>query len=154
MKRFLVVTAAMLLTVGAVYGYSTNVPFYLDNADSGGVGTGGTQAAYVGLHNNSSEDVVITVAYFSADGVALGPATGNTAVITANASVSFRPGGDFQGASESAAAAAIPDRPTPDGKLNGSIVISWTDGVEGTIQGREHQQTDSFAAAYLLPPGQ
>ena len=161
MKRFLIVTAVMVLTVGAVYGFSTNVPFYADTGGTSGSGTGvGQQSAYIGIHNNSSASVVITLKYFSADGVDLGPPTDNTATIIGNSSVSFRPAADYSegatpgGGSETDYAATIPDRPTTDGSApNGSIVISWVTGDENTIQGREHQQNNAFAAAYLLPPG-
>ena len=152
MKRLLIVAVAMVFTVGGVYAFSTNVPWFVDNDGPAGDGASG-QAAYVGLHNNSSADVVITVQYFTANGVDLGPAEDNTANIVGNSTVSFRPGGNFDGTSESAAAAAVPDRPTVDGKLNGSIVISWTAGDELTVQGRELQQGSGQMSAFLLPPG-
>ena len=137
MKKVLVV--AVMLGAGLAYASTLGVPWFVDNAPTGanpplGAGTMGI----IFIHNNHSEALEVTVAYYTAVGNYIGPDTGNTFSISPQASLGFRPVADDT-AAESAAARLIPNRPRTtdppsntnnDGKANGSLVFEWMGPAE------------------------
>ena len=128
MKKVLVV--ALMLGAGLAYASSLGVPWFVDNAPTGAnpsLTTG--DLGIIFLHNNHTEQIEVTVAYYTAVGAFIGPVTANTFLIEPQASLGYRPVKD-DASSESAAARAIPNRPrttTPpnDNKKNGSCVFTW-----------------------------
>ena len=132
MKKVLVI--ALMLGAGLAYASSIGVPWFVDNAGLGSwpPATPGNMG-FVYLHNNATEELTCTIAYYTDQGFYIGPTTDNTFVIAANASTAFRPVADDPALETSGL--LIPNRPrttlppsTPenDNKKNGSIVISWT----------------------------
>ena len=162
MKKFAIVAGVMLVASGAAFAFSLGVPFFADNGETGtsaALPTSGSRA-FVGLHNNTLLDIVITLAYVSSDGTPLvqqslegvdSDADGeidsfppflnsgaenyrNTGLIPALSTVSFRPS-STDTAQESLAARRIPNKPSWwHTKHNGSIAVSWgSTGVVGAL---------------------
>ncbi len=199
MKKLAFIT---LLVVGSLaLASSLNVPWFSDNADPASDPTGKAKG-FVALHNNLAESITCKITYYSADGSKLNYAensdgTGaineawedttrlfiwsnsyNTFVISANATVSFRPVAyDPSGActlaevqadkdpkgAESDAAVVVPNKPiygaesegpspTTTSKANGACVIEWSGGASD-VQGRYAEGKAGIESAYLLPSG-
>ena len=134
MKKVLVI--ALMLGAGLAYAGSLAVPWFVDNAATGSnpPALNGTVGG-IYLNNTSTEVLEVTVAYFTATGVPIGPWTYNTFVISPNASLGYRPVAD-DSAFESVEARKIPNRPlgTLDGndnKKNGSCTFTWAEPVGG-----------------------
>jgi len=148
---------------------SVSVPWFVDNSGPGQTLPPGNQqtTTIIYLNNSSDDDLVCAIAYFSQDGEELGPFTNNTFVIPALSTVAFRPVADDlldpttnPAGQESAVGAAVPNRPTTDGKKNGSIRITYEDqGGTVKVTGKSEswrfvQTANGFASnnsAYLLP---
>lgn len=160
----------MVLTLAACFAYaaSLSVPWYMDNTAVPGK-LPPTQTGVLGLvylHNNLPTDVVCEIAYYTQEGLLLDFAEGqsNTFEIAAMSSVAFRPAVSdpiSNGGQEADPAMAVPNRPTNDGKKNGSIVVSWTTGGLNDVQGivLQTQNVGGGLTARLLqwgtllPPG-
>ena len=167
MKKLTIVALA-LMVAGVAFASSLNVPWFVDNSAAASkfppVSPGVSGIVY--LHNNKTETITCSIAYYSQEGVSLGPAApGNTFVIAANASIAFRPVAydpdSVTGGQEAVdAGLLVPDRPTVDGKKNGSLVVTWL-GEATDVQGiyTMNQYAGGINAgklvsyAYLLPPG-
>lgn len=159
MKKLYVL--AMVLTVAACFAYAStmSVPWFVDNAATkcGLPPVTGGIVGLVYLHNNQATPIVCEIQYYSQEGALLGPATDNTFSIPALATIAFRPYADdpaSAGGMEAAAAALVPNRPTEDGKKNGSIVIKWA-GDPGLVQGivLQTQNVDGTGTGRLLQWG-
>ena len=193
MKKVMLIT---VLAVGSIaLAASLNVPWFADNAAAH---TGGNPSTgimcLVALHNNLGEDITCGIAYYAADGT---PVDGvdttdrlyvladdyNTFVITANATVQFRPVADdpspaadihpnssLTKGQESNSGVVVPNRPmytVAEGqpgygfteKENGALVVTWViDPVEGTpnaasVQGRVESGNANKGWAQFLLPG-
>ena len=195
MKKYAII--AMVMIGGVALASSLNVPWFVDNAavNVGLLPPSGT-LALVALHNNTNDTVTCWIDYYAADGTPLDydnqaggleteidptvaeggtreyiwSATYNTFVITANATVQFRPVAHDPGGTTSDPAAAdggqesetgmvVPNRPRYLGwnaaftkKKNGALVVTWT-GDPSDIQGRYCEWGQNMQAAYLLPAG-
>lgn len=154
----------------SVYASSLAIPWFSDNAPAAnkipGVNNGTT--ALIILKNNRTDSVECSIAYYSAEGLSLGPnAPDNTFSIDPLASISFRPciadPSSTPGGQESNAAVAVPDRPQDvDTKKNGSATISWVGGdsdVQGMVTFFQTSTAPSdnsavtFSYGSVLPPG-
>ena len=131
-----------MLGAGLAYASTLGVPWFVDNAATGINPPLDKTLGILFIHNNHSEDVEVTVAYYTSVGDYIGPDFNNTFVIDANSSLGFRPVEDDP-AVESAAALAVPNRPRTtdppsntnnDNKKNGSMVFSWL-GDPGYLSG-------------------
>ena len=132
MKKVLVI--AIMLGAGLAYASSIGVPWFVDNAPTGvHPPTSSKAESYIYIHNNHSEQLEVTVAYYTAVGAYIGPDYDNTFVIEPNASLAYRPVVNDT-VFESLAAQAIPNRPRftyppsntdNDLKKNGSVVFTW-----------------------------
>ena len=132
MKKVLVI--ALMLGAGLAYASSIGVPWFVDTAGTG-VHPPKTSKAegFIYLHNNHSEALEVTVAYYTAVGNYIGPDYDNTFIIQPNASLGYRPvATDWLYESEEAR--KIPNRPRMtyppsntlnDTKKNGSCVFTW-----------------------------
>lgn len=168
MKKVYMLGMVLVMAACFAYAASLSVPWYVDNAAvpgkvppvSGGV------LGLVYLHNNLDEAIVCEIAYYSEVGVFLGPEAPDptTFSIPALSTVAFRPYASDPisgGGQESDVAMAVPNRPTDDGRKNGSIVVSWTTGGANDVQGivLQTQNVDGTTTGRLmqwgtlLPPG-
>lgn len=175
MKKLYVL--AMVLTLAACFAYAStmSVPWFTDNAPAGcglppttGLVAGKAQVGLVYLHNNLNDELVCSIEYFTQEGDSIGPLANNTFTLPALATVAFRPTvhdpvTPGTKGMESVVAQAIPNRPTVDGKDNGSFVITWS-GDPGLVQGvllqtqNANRSADMNAANFLqwgtlLPAG-
>ena len=174
MKKVLVI--ALMLGAGLAYASSLGVPWFVDNAPTGvHPPTSAKAEGYIYLHNNHSEALEVTVAYYSAVGDYVGPDYDNTFIIQPNASLAYRPV-QYDTAFESAEAILIPDRPrytyppsntNHDGKKNGSVVYTWLGDSSymsgaywlcqiGATNASSTDSTEQFVYmgyGHLLPPG-
>ena len=156
MKKFGFIAAVVVLGAGVAFANSLSVPCFVD-----GGGTNG----YIALHNNLDTELMFGVIYFSGEGEQLEfdplEVSNNTAVIPANATVSYRP---VSQVGESALANTIPGRPVWSGassiptaatNWNGAAVISWSQGDGQSLQGRyqELNTNNNSMMGFLLPPG-
>lgn len=155
MRKFAAIAAVMVLGAGVAFAASLNVPFFLDNApaDNAFPPTFGNKA-FIALHNNLTDDLVVAVDYFSAgtDGTVqnLTP-TANTFLLPARATYSFRPVADEPLTEVAIAGATVPNM--TGSEIAGSITISWVGGPSD-VQGRMIQlDPDAGVFGYLLPPG-
>lgn len=153
----------MALIGGMAFASSLGIPWFVDNApESQGFAWPPTQGTrtYIYLHNNTTNDIVCSIAYYSAEGQFVGPQDSpdtpyddTTFEIPALSTVSFAPVANLgPTGGESTVAAAIPNRPVPDNKKNGSAVITWAGGPND-IQGMLATANSSLSYAHLLPPG-
>ena len=153
----------MALIGGMAFASSLGIPWFVDNAaESQGAAWPPTQGTrtYIYLHNNTTDDIVCSIAFYSAEGQFVGPQDDlntpyddTTFVIPALSTLAYAPVADLGSTGgESAAAAAIPNRPLPDGKKNGSAVITWAGGPND-IQGMLATANTLLSYAHLLPPG-
>ena len=133
MKKVLVV--ALMLVAGLAYAGSLAVPWFVDSAPGtdGNPPQGNGVAGSIYLNNTSTEELEVTIEYFTAVGDSIGPATFNTFVIAPKASLGFRP---VQDGGESIEAAKIPNRPMStvppnDNKKNGSCTMTWAEPAGG-----------------------
>ena len=157
---------------------SLSVPWYVDNAGAAVrlPPRDGLVSTLIYLHNNRATALDCTIAYYTQDGVFVGPPDGSNGFsIPANASLAFRPVADdpasVLGGQEGAAGVAVPNRPLGtangnDNKKNGSIVIQWTGsatdvqgvcstygspaGMEPATAGNPNGMS-AYSFAYLLP---
>lgn len=168
MKKLGILAATMALCT-SVYASSLAIPWFVDNAAvaNGIPGKTNGVTGIIVLKNNTTDDVTASIVYYNAEGTELGPfAPNNTFEIPALASVSFRPVANdpstTAGGQESdPAGTSIPNRPTTDGKKNGSATISWAGGssdVQGIVTYFQTAtaasgETVTFSYGTLLPPG-
>ena len=176
MKKLAIVAVAMTLITGMGFASSLAIPWFVDFAPhepGAGLPPASGVASVVYLKNNTGEEVVARIEYFTSTGVAIGPAPdeaggpGNSFAIAALASVGARLGGTDTTSEASPGGADIPNRPLGtdggnDGKKNGSARISWV-GDPGDIQGSivtwdaSGRATGGVSAIYgyshLLPAG-
>ena len=186
MKKVAMIT---LLAIGSIaMAASVSVPWFLDSGPTGaGIPPSSGAVSIVALHNNLDTPVTLSIMYYSDDGTELtgldDPLIGgdrdyvwasdyNTFVITANATVQFRPVAQDPVplidplnplGLESASGIVVPDRPrygagTSTAKKNGSLAVSWVtggpDGATGnSVQGRYVEYMGVNQGMYLLPPG-
>ena len=177
MKK-MVLTLGLVVIASSAFAASLSVPWFVDNAPnavgpipSGAVGS----VAVVYLHNNYDKDVLCRITYYSELGVKQDFASGvsDTFVIPALSTINFRPVAVNDTGTlpqESAAGAAVPDRPTDtaipgnDGKKNGSLVIEWAvpDDVDpaqgngminGIVTQARRDANGFFTWGTLLPTG-
>ncbi len=153
----------------SVYASSLAIPWFVDNAPAANFipGKANGVTGIVILKSNRTDALTCSITYYSAEGVELGPfAPDNTFVIPALSSVSFRPVSDdpntTAGGQESSVAQAVPNRPSTDGKKNGSASVSWVGGnsdVQGLVTYFQTSVAPSdnsavtFSYGSLLPPG-
>ena len=133
MKKVLVI--ALMLGTGLAYASSLGVPWFVDNAPTGIHPPKAAKVeGYIYVHNNHTEALNVTIAYYTMEGAYIGPdGPDNTFDIQPNASIAFRPVQD-DSIYEANAARAIPNRPRftyppsntdNDLKKNGSCVFTW-----------------------------
>jgi len=153
----------MALIGGMAFASSLSIPWFVDNApDSQGANWPPTQGTrtYIYLHNNTTNDIVCSIAYYNAEGVFVGPNDDpntpyddTTFVIPALSTVAFAPVAALGATGgESSVGDAIPNRPLPDGKMNGAATITWAGGPND-IQGMLATANSQLSYAHLLPPG-
>lgn len=163
MKKLGLILTVMVALAGVAYASSLAIPWFVDNAPAGAGWPPSTKnTTLIFLKNNTDDVLTAEITYFSADGVNLGPEfPANTFEINPKASVAFRPvvedpngtlPGGLPGGQESAAGIAIPDRPSDDGRPNGSATVSWTGGPTD-LQGMLATTSLALSYAHLLPPG-
>ena len=153
MKKFVVFAAVMIAVTGIAVASSLSVPFFLDNAPADGTfPPSAGNAAFIGIHNNTSSDIDVSIDYFDAgqDGTVDQQTPAVTSfVLPANSSFSFRPVADDP--TTEVAAAVVPNM--PGGEFAGSASLSWVGGP-GDIQGRVVQiNANGNQHSFLLPPG-
>jgi hypothetical protein len=165
MKKFALVAGVMVIASGAAFAFSVGVPFFADSAATGSSAAlpSDGQRAFIGLHNNTYFDIVVTLSYFTSTGTPLFQASvdgidtdndgdidsyptvaqsgaqqaRNTSIIPAMSTVSFRPA-SHDVAQESGTAQDFPNRPSWfNTKKNGSVAISWgsSSGAIGMLGG-------------------
>ena len=132
MKKVLVI--ALMLGAGLAYASSIGVPWFVDNADVGSnIPQTAKSVGLVFLHNNATNVLDITIAYYTQIGNYAGPTTDNSFLLNPGASIAFRPV-QTDSAVEGEAYLLVPNRPrttippgTPlcDTKKNGAIVLTW-----------------------------
>jgi len=153
----------MALIGGMAFASSLGIPWFVDNApDSQGFNWPPTQGTrtYIYLHNNKTSSIVCSIAYYSAEGVFLGPQDNpntpyddTTFEIPPLSTVGFAPVANLGATGgETSIAAAIPNRPLTDGKKNGAAVITWAGGPND-VQGMLATASSTMSFAHLLPPG-
>jgi len=170
MKKFALI--ALILTVGVTCAFAATlkVPWFVDNAavGSGIPPSGGSDGFFptvslVYLSSSSASVLNCTIEYYDESGTSLGPdAPANTFSINPFATVAFRPvRSDLADTNtnplgqEGAAGNAIPDRPTTDGKKNGSLLITYP-GAGGELGGaiwvyqQGAQRSSALALAHTL----
>ena len=127
MKKF--VFLGLVLAVGASMAFAAtiSVPWFLDSApnDSNPLELTGGQVTLVTLLNTTSSELTCSIEYFDQDGNSLGPVTNNTFSLSPSAATAFRPVAVNDAGSEGTAGQAVPDRPTLDGKKNGSLTVTY-----------------------------
>ena len=185
MKKLTLVMLLLAVGAGIAYASSLSVPWFVDQGPTAANfppdraidgAPGKCQAGLVYLHNNNTDVITCSIEYYSATGIALGPAApNNTFVIPASSTVAFRPVATDPASAngqESDVALKVPNSPmdnpieTSNGtklaKGNGSLVVRWIGG-SGAVQGlyqqaAYHMQPDSTIGKIsywgtLLPPG-
>jgi hypothetical protein len=147
MKKFAVVLSVAALFGSVALASSIAVPFFKDNAADDM--TSGT-ASFIGIHNNTDEDIVVAVKYMKDDGTDYTPAN-NTFLLPALSSVSWRPHGDS--GAEGPLGQSIGNMTSTDTAAGGAVIM-W-EGAATDIQGRMVQMdiTSGDSHAYLLPQG-
>jgi hypothetical protein len=173
MKKLGILALTLALGVGTAFAASVGVPWFVDNAGLGlGIphnSSGSSVTGIITLKSNRTDDLVCEIAYYSAEGVFLGPnPPNNTFVIAALSSLAFRPVANDPsstpgGQENPNSGALVPNRPrNVDTKKNGSCVITWQ-GASTDIQGQvAYFQTSTdpvsgqrvtYSYSHLLPPG-
>ena len=169
MKKLAIAACAVVLGAGVTFASSLSVPWFVDNAPVAnkvpGVASGVT--GLVTLKNTTGAPITAQITYFAQDGTNLGPNGADaTFSIAADSSLAFRPVANdpdsVGGGQEGPQGLAVPNRPTPDGKKNGALVVQWP-GDPTDIQGQvAYFQTTidpsrggyvTLTYAHLLPPG-
>lgn len=135
----------MVAAIGGVYAQTLGVPFFAD-ASTAPDGADGAPATFVALNNTTTGVITITLTYFASDGTQLNPPPTLTANIDPGASIAFRPVSDV------GEPGVVPNRPTTDGKKNGSLRITWS-GAATDINGRALILQGNQQSAFLLPSG-
>jgi len=150
MRKFVVVASLFVFGAGVALASSLSVPFYLDNAEAefSGLGTPASgSAGFIGIRNNTTEDIVVEVTYFNGAGNNVTPAN-NTFELGAELATAFRPV-----ATGVAGSGDNSDVPNATGGVAGAAILTW-EGDPSDIQGRYQQfNNNGSAVAYLLPPG-
>lgn len=158
MKKMVIL--ALVLTMGFMVGMEASaatigVPWFVDNAGAARriPPTDGATTTLIYLNNGSASDLTCMIAYYTQDGVAIGPFTNNTFVVPALSTVAFRPVADdpatVAGGQEAEIARLVPNRPLGttggnDNKKNGSIQVQY-DNTNGNITGKAESFQHSIA---------
>ena len=169
MKKLLVAALALVIGTTMAFAASINVPQFLDSglndghwppqgesADNGLLPGFPNRKSIISLHNNLPTNILCVVVYRDSDGKANGPVGGNTFVIPANSTTSFRPYGTDPGLGDPASVpnASRPASSTLGESAAGSATIQWG-GSPTDIQGRlvESGPGGEGWFSFLLPPG-
>jgi hypothetical protein len=176
MKKLALIAVVVLVGAGVAYASSLSVPWFVDKDSVVNVGVPPTVKGTEGivyLHNNQGNVVTLSIRYFSQEGADLGPnAPNNTFTINPKATLAFRPVANDPATTatpqgqEPPSGALVPNRPMStaipgqDGKINGSLVVTWVGGA-GDVQGIyvQVQNVDGGTTGRilqwgtLLPPG-
>ncbi len=152
MKK-LIVVAAILAVGGTAFAASLNVPWFLDRGAADATWPPTTlEKTFITVKNTTGSDIVVTIAYTSADGTSNDGWTetdGNTFLLEASTAIGFRPGANDPALE--GAGAAVPNCDTASPK--GSCTLSWPDGAATDIQGRLIEGQLNKIYGYLLPAG-
>ena len=148
MKKLAV--AALALTVASVaFASSLAVPFFLDNGVGAPLTAG--NAGFIGIVNNTSDPIAMSVYYRDSDLVNRTPAM-NSFTLGANAQMAWRPATEHAGSE--GPGVGVPDLNNLGDKRGGSAILAWV-GDPTNVQGRYYQvRANGAFAMYLLPPGQ
>ena len=148
MKKLAVATLA--LTVASVAFASTlAVPFFLDNGAGTPLSSG--NAGFIGIVNNTGENIAMSVYYRDSDLINRTPAM-NSFTLGANAQMAWRPA--IADAGSEGPGVGVPDMNNLGDKKGGSAIMAWIGGAQD-VQGRYYQKgSDGSFGLYLLPPGQ
>jgi hypothetical protein len=179
LKKYLVSALAVTLGTSMAFAASLGVPFFVDNAEPAAdiphkasvIGTNNRVTTLITLRSNVATTLTCSIQYYDVEGSLLGPfGAGSTFTIAPKSSLAFRPvahdpGRDgsnvvIPGGQEGPQGVLVPNRPTSDGKKNGSCIITWT-GAATDVQGymaylqtsRSNGETLTMSYAHLLPDG-
>ena len=173
MKKLLVAALALVIGTTMAFAATINVPQFLDSgledshwppqgesANNGLLPGWPNRKTIISLHNNLSTNIKCFITYRDSEGKANGPVGGNTFVIPADSTVSFRPFGTDPGLGDNP---NVPNAQRPassdrDENAAGSATILWgkSGGGQPTdIQGRlvEAGPGGEGWFSFLLPPG-
>ncbi len=147
MKKYLVLTVALVLGASFAFAGTLCVPFYRDLA--GNFTSDASPAGFVGIKNTTDNPILLTFQYTSPEGADLTPEK-RTYRIQARQGVGFRPV-QTDPTAEGPEGVKVPNA-TASGYPVGSLTITWSGGNTDVV-GRytELFTANSAPASYLLP---
>jgi hypothetical protein len=147
MKKLFAIALMGVVATSMAFASTVGVPFFSDNYSDGALppaGAVGQFASYVGLKNNTTDDITLTVQYFAGDGTEVEADNGGTYVLPAGSGVGVRPVEDEGG--------TAPDFPDMTTGTAGAMLVTYF-GKRGDITGRILTLAENGQSAYLLPTG-
>lgn len=147
MKKLFAIALMGVVATSMAFASTVGVPFFADNYSDGALppaGAVGQFASYVGLKNNTTDDITLTVQYFAADGTEITADNDGTFVLGAGQGIGVRP---VQDEGDTA-----PEFPDMTSGTAGAMLVTYF-GKRGAVNGRLITIVENGQSAYLLPTG-
>jgi hypothetical protein len=146
MKKLFAIALMGVVATSMAFASTVGVPFFADNATTVFPENPGDFTTYVGLKNNTTDDITLTVQYFDDTGAEVAADQGGTFVLTAGAGVGIRPATDV---GDNPLGETFPNMETG---TSGAMLVTYF-GKRGDVNGRLVSIVNNGQFAYLLPTG-